>query len=135
MLVTNYRISFFKKKQKKVDLPFGFIASVRLLDKTGQLLVFLKYHYCWKFKVGDPKKFEQLKIFLQLYLKFDSTRSCFAYNYALKSPQDPKARLHPAVADEYERIGIDMNPHQFTKMHNPDFEVCNTYPAHFVLSL
>ena len=70
MLVTNYRLSFFKKRKKKVDLPFGFINTVKQIDKLGEILVYLKYHHFWKFKVTDKGKYEQLKIFLQLYLKF-----------------------------------------------------------------
>ena len=57
MLVTNYRLAFFRSKLKKVDLPFGFIDSVKLTDKTGHLSVCLKYHHFWKFKAMDLKMF------------------------------------------------------------------------------
>lgn len=117
MLVTNYRLCFFKKRQKKVDLPFGFINTIKTIDKVCQLHVYLKYHHFWKFQASESRKYEQLKIFLQLYLKFDAPRSSFAYNYALKCTHKQE---HPFLTKEFDRIGIDRNP-AFTKALNKDF--------------
>ena len=33
ILLTNYRLAFFKKSSKKIDLPFGFIEKVSINKK------------------------------------------------------------------------------------------------------
>ena len=88
-------------------------------DRNGSLSICLKYHHFWKFNVKEMKKFEQLKIFLQLYLKADTIRSSFAFNYALKYPMNSKVK-HPNVKEEFMKLGIDRNP-SISKIFNKGF--------------
>lgn len=64
ILVTNYRIAFFIKSKKKVDVPFGFISHTQFHDKKGELFIHLKYPQVWKFEFKEKNKTDQLKIFL-----------------------------------------------------------------------
>lgn len=35
LLLTNYRLAFFKSRVKKLDLPFGFVAQCKFNDKVN----------------------------------------------------------------------------------------------------
>lgn len=35
LLVTNYRLAFFKGRVRKLDLPFGFISQCKLNDRNA----------------------------------------------------------------------------------------------------
>lgn len=81
ILLTNYRLAFFKKSSKKIDLPFGFIDNVNINKKSLEMSVFLKHGHSWKFRVDKLSSIEEINVFLNVYMKTPDIRSNFAFSY------------------------------------------------------
>jgi hypothetical protein len=84
LMLTNYRVLFFKDRTKRVDLPFGRIAKVDYIDKQMRIIYMLKYPHFWKFSITSTSKYSQFKNVGDIYYKTDVIKKMFAYEYALK---------------------------------------------------
>jgi hypothetical protein len=100
LVLTNFRLAFLKGKVKMLDLPFGFIRRFRVNKKLQLVEITMRSNNCWEIRIKESGKEETSKVlkFLELYCRFDTIKSCFAFSFAGKFPNFYKVK-HPQVID------------------------------------
>ena len=133
LMMTNYRVVFFKEGVKRVDLPFGLLQEVEHSEKELTVVFRLKYPHSWKFRIISPKsKFKLLKTIGLAYIKPSQVKEKFCFSHFRKCKQDQKPYFF-CLQEEYERLELFSQSELFRYQNNTDFKVTASYPPFFVI--